>query len=246
MPENSDNAEIERMTPPMPDVPVAPLDEASYEKRGGAASTVDDVKQKMTDEIKRGGAPYDFTGEIDKEKSGGGGFSPSGKFLLIAILALGGVAFAGWILFENISGRMENMAKQISGLTEQVSAYRASNKLTELSLMRAELKKALSALEGAIALGDVEVTKKALKLRDEVNAVLAELDRGSGAKMKLKPPKPVINPEVINKPEPSATVPGKMKNLPAQNRDDGETGVVDEETLRALFGTPSKSQSGQE
>ncbi|VAX19956.1 hypothetical protein MNBD_NITROSPINAE02-1370 [hydrothermal vent metagenome] len=177
MSQNKEDNSTQQDTPPIPDSPVAEPSVVKNKGKENPGSPVGEATRKMADEIKSGRSPYDFRGEIQEKKSFFANFPVAGVVFVALFLFLAVASFFGYQKYNDMSGQFEDMGVEITTLSEQLRVLRDSNDWTSKSVVRAELQKTLVALERVIALGEVDITKKALALREEINAILIELEK---------------------------------------------------------------------
>ncbi|MBI5814952.1 MAG: hypothetical protein HZB29_05010 [Nitrospinae bacterium] len=160
-----------RTSPPQPDVPIPPSQPMPPTAKSGATQPeVEDAKFRMASKMDKGGSPYDFGGE---NEGGGGGFAVK-ITAAAAVAALLLVLFFGWKFLSDVSGKLDGVNKNVTDLSANLKAQHDAFATAGRAVVRSELRKTLTALDNAIALGDPAVTDKALKLRDDVKALLGE------------------------------------------------------------------------
>ncbi len=241
MSQNSEDNSTQQATPVTPDSPLTEPSVVKDQGKENSKSPVDEATRKMADEIKSGRSPYDFRGEIQEKQSFFANFPMAGVVFVALLLFLAAATFFGYQKYTDMSDQFDDMAVEITTLSEQLHVLRDSNDWTSKSVVRAELQKTLVALERVIALGEVEVTKKALDLREEINAILIELEKDA---------KDVIEDDVHSSPGPGSPVGGLAlpfdkspmeveESATAQGggSDSGEPdAMLEKDPIQALFG----------
>ena len=179
--------------PPKPDVP-APAPEAGQPEPGesDADKSPESARMKMADEVESGRSPYDYSAEAAQKSRPGkdagadrsGGFSLANVAVSVSVVALLGAAFMGWKMFTDLTGEVDKMAVAVRELSEQLRSQKDTGRLAGKALARAELKRALVTLDGVIALGDPDLTPKAIELRDEALDILMSLEPGKAVQQK--------------------------------------------------------------
>lgn len=241
MSRDKEDVSSHKVTPPLPDSPITDRSILTNQGKEDYTSPVDEATRKMADEIESGRSPYDFRGEIIEKKSFIANFPLAGVVFTIALIFLAVASFFGYQKYTDMSGQFEDMAVEITTMSEQLRVLRDSNDWTSKSVIRAELRKTLVTLERVIALGEVEATKKALKLREEINAILIELERG------------VIEDEISSAPRTDSGNSGLAKPRAKGSIEKTSTGqdsgrdaesfdtILEKDPIRAIFGKTNSS-----
>lgn len=184
--ENNDNdSSSKEKKPPRPDVPVPPEGTEKQSRKKSSGEDAGGARFKMADEVESGRSPYNFSPEVSpldfthEESDGGRVFSIANVAAVVALVALIGAGYMGWKMFTSLSGEIDRISHGIEELSEQLKAQREAGRVTGKAVTRSELRQTLTTLDSVIALGDAEVTDKALDLRGEVLEILSSMEPGA-------------------------------------------------------------------
>jgi len=177
-------AEPEETGPAQHEAPLSP----PLEKKPRAESAVEphepvpatqSARLKMADEMKSGGTPFNYRGELGQ--NGGintSGSNGAGSFLvvvslLLALLITGIAAFKGWSEISIVSDKVERVNHSVERLAEKLNKKINLNEETGKAIARSELQKSLKALGEILGLDDPEATRKAVELQGKIMDLLA-------------------------------------------------------------------------
>ncbi len=179
-------AEPEEMNPAQHEAPSPhpPMEEGSLEQppvpsHDQPAPATQSAQLKMADEMKSGGTPFNYRGELGQNgminTSGSNG---AGSFLvilslLLALLITGIVAFKGWNELSTVSDKIDRVNHSVERLAEKLNRKINLNEETGRAVARSELQKSLKALGEILDLDDPETTRKAIELQGKIMDLLA-------------------------------------------------------------------------